>query len=119
MQSVSSANTTAALGPAVDWSATFDPSQPGGGAPDTTAAPGNGSSPDAPNSWLPAFPSDLFYPSVTSLRPYAPSGLEQQNVLCSFGDTILALMEDGYLPGMAGVSLKACLLFSQWFSSES
>ncbi|CAL8463962.1 g3497 [Coccomyxa elongata] len=70
VQEVSSANTTAALGPAVDWSATFDPSQPGGGSPDTTTAPGNGSSPDAPNSWLPAFPSDLFYPSPPT--PPAP-----------------------------------------------
>lgn len=60
-------NTSVALGPAVDWANTFDPNQPGSTASSADSSAGSSSdasSPSTPNSWLPAFPSDLFYPSV-------------------------------------------------------
>ncbi|EIE18942.1 subtilisin-like protein [Coccomyxa subellipsoidea C-169] len=58
------ANTTVvALAPAVDWSATFDPNQPGAAASSGGSSGSDAASPSSANSWLPNFPSDLFYPS--------------------------------------------------------
>lgn len=66
------ANTTVvALAPAMDWSATFDPNQPGAAASSGGSSGSDAASPSSANSWLPNFPSDLFYPSVRTPLPHA------------------------------------------------